>query len=384
MQYLTEQPKSAEDLANVLAQAAGRKQSIEIGGCFTKRAGAGPIAPPDVIVSTASMNRILAYEPSDLTISVEAGMPYAELARALAANRQMLPFDPPFSGRATIGGVIASNSSGPRRRLFGTARDLVIGMKFVTLEGKAVQSGGMVVKNVAGLDMAKLMIGSWGTLAAIASVNFKLLPLPAVARTFLIGVDSPAAAFQIRDHVIRSVLQPSAIDFLNAAAAAELGYRKALLAIEFGGNQAVLGRCEYELEAWAEAVEQSPGDAPKFWHDVHNFTPRFLDKFPEGVVVRTSTTLNDMPAAVESLDAPLVARAGSGVIYSYFNHPETAVDWMAAHPQWTSIIEYAPVSQKESLPLWPSPGGDMELMKRVKQMFDPDNLLNRGRYYRHF
>ena len=86
----------------------------------------------------------------------------------------MVPLDPPFSAGATVGGVVASNSSGPRRRLYGTARDLVIGMQFATLEGKLVQSGGMVVKNVAGLDMAKLMIGSFGTLAAIAVVNFKL------------------------------------------------------------------------------------------------------------------------------------------------------------------------------------------------------------------
>ena len=103
----------------------------------------------------------------------------AALARVhalLAANRQMVPLDPPFADGATVGGVIAANSSGPRRRLYGTARDLVIGMTFATLEGKLVQSGGMVVKNVAGLDMGKLMIGSFGTLAAIAVVNFKLAP----------------------------------------------------------------------------------------------------------------------------------------------------------------------------------------------------------------
>ena len=89
---------------------------------------------------------------------------------------------------ATVGGMVAANISGARRRLYGTARDLVIGMKFATLDGKLVQSGGMVVKNVAGLDMGKLMIGSFGTLAAIASVNFKLQPRPAVARTILFSL----------------------------------------------------------------------------------------------------------------------------------------------------------------------------------------------------
>ena len=169
------QPISPAELADTLACAASQRKTIELGGNFTKRAGAGPIACHDLTLSTSHLNRILAYEPRDLTISVEAGITYAELSRVLAPHRQMIPLDPPFSERATIGGIVASNSSGPRRRLFGTARDLVIGMKFATLEGKLIQSGGMVVKNVAGLDMAKLMIGSWGTLAAMTSINFKLL-----------------------------------------------------------------------------------------------------------------------------------------------------------------------------------------------------------------
>ena len=139
---------------------------------------AGPIEPADEQVSTSALGRVLQYEPRDLTISVEAGLPWRELTRVLAENRQMVPLDPPFGADATVGGVVASNSCGPRRRLYGSARDLVIGMKFATLEGKVVQSGGMVVKNVAGLDMAKLMIGSFGTLAAIAVVNFKVQPMP--------------------------------------------------------------------------------------------------------------------------------------------------------------------------------------------------------------
>ena len=147
---------------------------------------AGPIGHPDECISTARLDRVLEYEPRDLTISVEAGLPWKDLERTLAGNRQMVPLDPPFADAATVGGVVAANSSGPRRRLYGTARDMVIGMQFATLEGKLVKSGGMVVKNVAGLDMAKLMIGSFGTLAAIAVVNFKVLPAPEVERSFLL------------------------------------------------------------------------------------------------------------------------------------------------------------------------------------------------------
>jgi glycolate oxidase FAD binding subunit len=380
----TAPPETAEALADMLARAASDRKTIELGGNFTKRAGAGPIARSDVTVSTAGLDRVLAYEPRDLTISVEAGITYAELSRVLAPNRQMIPLDPPFSEKATIGGIVASNSSGPRRRLFGTARDMVIGMKFATLEGKLIQSGGMVVKNVAGLDMAKLMIGSWGTLAAITSVNFKLVPIPAVERTMLLGVDSPAAAFEIRDQLLRSVLQPSAVDFISLRAAAELGLKKALLAVEFGGNPAVIERSRRQMEKWCEAVELNEEEAALFWSRIHNFTPKFLETFGGGVMLRISTTLSGMCETIESLDGPVIARAASGVIYAYFSFPSSASKWMATNPKWTSVMEYSPATAKERLPLWPSPGGEIEMMKRVKEMFDPHNLLNRGRYYRHF
>jgi glycolate oxidase FAD binding subunit len=379
-----EQPRTAEELASALAHAAERRQTIELGGNFSKRAGAGPVPPCDVTVSTSQLNRILAYEPRDLTISVEAGITYAELSRALTPNRQMIPLDPSFPEKATIGGIVASNSSGPRRRLYGTARDLVIGMKFATLEGKVIQSGGMVVKNVAGLDMGKLLIGSWGTLAGMASVNFKLLPIPVVERTMLLGVDSPAAAFEIRDKVIRSVLQPSAIDFLSLRAAAELGHKKALVALEFGGNEDVIDRTRRELLQWGEPLEQSTEESLLLWSRIRNFTPKYLQKFPEAAMVRISTTLTGMREVVESLDGPVIARAGSGVVYAYFSLVDNATKWMAANPKWISVLEYAPSAGKEKLTLWPSPGTDMELMKRVKHMFDPQGLLNPGRYYGHF
>src|ERR1051325_8862308 len=192
--FLVLTPHTPEALAEALHAAASRKQTISLCGKATKRKMGGPVEPADVSISTRNLTRVLQYEPQDLTISVEAGIPYCSLARMLAENRQMVPLDPPFADNATVGGILAANSSGPRRRLYGTARDLVIGMKFATLEGKLIQSGGMVVKNVAGLDMGKLMIGSFGTLAAIVVANFKLLPMPEVERTFLLAFESAQEA----------------------------------------------------------------------------------------------------------------------------------------------------------------------------------------------
>src|SRR5205807_5904297 len=140
----------------------------------------------------------------------------------LAPRKQMIALDPPFFSRGTIGGVVASNSSGPMRRGFGTARDLVIGMSFATLDGKIIRTGGLVVKNVAGLDMGKLMIGSFGTLAAIAVVNFKVHPIPVKTRTFLWNFANVADAVSTRDTVLKSVLQPAAIDLVKTNGGCEL------------------------------------------------------------------------------------------------------------------------------------------------------------------
>ncbi|MGH9558032.1 MAG: FAD-binding oxidoreductase, partial [Bryobacteraceae bacterium] len=153
----TLQPETPAELAETLGCLASERRKIRFGGNFSKDRLAAAVEGTEASVSTCKMRRLLRYDPRDLTVGVEAGMPFAELERALAENRQMLPLDPGWRRESTVGGVLAANLSGPRRRLYGTARDMVIGMTFATLEGKLIETGGTVVKNVAGLDMAKLM-----------------------------------------------------------------------------------------------------------------------------------------------------------------------------------------------------------------------------------
>lgn len=368
----------------MLQEAAARGRTISLFGNSTKRRMAGPVEEAEVCISTNLLSRVLEYEPRDLTISVETGVRWCELTRLLAENRQMVPLDPPFSANATVGGVVASNSSGPRRRLYGSARDLVIGMKFATLEGKTVQSGGMVVKNVAGLDMAKLMIGSFGTLAAVAVVNFKLTPAPEQERSFLLAFDTLAAAIAARDSILRGVLQPAAIDLLNPAAAAAVGSRSWTLAIRAGGNAAAMDRYERELANMGNGVALDDSKQQTLWSYIENLTPQHLQNHAEGAVVRASCTLKGIEEAIGSFPGPALARAGTGVCYGYFLRSEDAAQWMAqaAAKKWKAVIEFSPESKKTSLELWPAPGGDFEIMKRVKHLFDPGNLLNRGRLYR--
>jgi len=385
--YFTDvvRPRSPEDLAEAMGWAAARHQTIELGGHFSKRMMGGPAAPANMTLSTSAMCRVLQYEPRDLTISVEAGISYRELSRLLAGHRQMIPLDPPFADTATIGGVIACNCNGPRRRLYGTARDLVIGMHFATLEGKLVESGGMVVKNVAGLDMSKLMIGSFGTLAAIAVVNFKLIPQPPCERSFRFSFASLDEALAARDAILKSPLDPAAIDLLNpsAAAAADLEKPAWILAVRAGGNAAAIARYDRELAAMgAHAIHMDQEVA--FWRAIHDFTPRFLAAHKDGAVVRVPSTLKELKAAIQPIPGPALARAASGVCYAYFEDAREAAVFAAetAREYSETVVEFAPENRKEAMVLWPAPGKDLEIMQRIKHMFDPQLLLNRGRLYR--
>jgi glycolate oxidase FAD binding subunit len=332
-------PENPEQLAALLCEAACEHRTIRLGGNFSKDRLGGPPAPADVTISTSSLNRLLQYEPRDLTVSVEAGMPFSELTAILAANRQMLPLDPPWSKQSTVGGVLAANLSGPRRRLYGTARDMVIGMTFATLEGKLINSGGMVVKNVAGLDMAKLMIGSFGTLAAIATVNFKVFPMPVASRTFVMEFATANEAFSERDRILSGVLQPSAIDIVNWPR----GFR---LLVRAGGNTAVLDRYTSELP-------QARIEDDAAWEPICEFPRRFLVANPDAKIVAMSMPLSKMRDVADKLDVPFIARAGSGIIYAHYlkDAPETPL------------------------------AGDFATMTKVKEMFDPERLLNRGRLH---
>ncbi|MBM3724875.1 MAG: FAD-binding protein [Acidobacteria bacterium] len=358
-------PDTPAGLAEALAAAGAARQRIRLGGAFTKNRMGGPVGPADAVVSTDRLTRVLQYEPKDLTISVEAGLRVAELNRVLAENRQMVPLDPPFGAQATVGGVLAANCTGPRRRLYGTGRDLVIGMKFATLRGELIQTGGMVVKNVAGLDMGKLLVGSFGTLAAMAVVNFKLIPMPPETGTFAQRFETAVDLLEARDRLVRGVLQPAAVDLLNPAAARRVGLDGFVLLVQAGGNRAVMARYASELTR-AEALDDG------IWERVREFTPEFLGEHASGMVERRWSTLEGMRAVME-LKEPVVARGGNGVAWVYHANGETY--------RGAGVMEWGPEDGTGRAAGWPEPGAELDVMRRIKNMFDPAGLLNAGRLY---
>ncbi len=374
------QPDGPQELAERLREAGESHRRIRVAGSSTKSEWLGGASDVDLEVGTERLDKILQYDPKDLTISVQAGMRFAELARVVAAERQMLPLDPPFFERATVGGVVAANSSGPRRRQYGTARDMVIGMRFARMNGHLVDCGGMVVKNVAGLDIAKLLIGSFGVLGAIVSVNFRLFPAPLGSRTFAMNFASAAEAAACRDKILSSVLQPCAIDALNPEGAKRLGREGYLLLIRAEGIEAVLDRFSRELDG-AEALEGATEEA--LWRGVREFVPEFLESHPAGVVAKASCTLSETAAVLESARHAAIVRAGNGVGYLCFPALEEYRQWKeeSAFRPWKHVIEFAHAGTLAGVERWPAPGGDFVWMEKVKQIFDPGHLLNPGGLY---
>ena len=149
------------------------------------------------MISLAGLTDLIEYNPSDLVVRAHAGMPFAALQAVVGAAGQRLALDPPEAG-ATLGGVVAANASGPRRHRYGTVRDLLIGVTFVLADGTVAHTGGKVVKNVAGYDLAKLLTGSYGTLAALADVTFRLHGQPAATVAVRTPVASIAAGRRAR------------------------------------------------------------------------------------------------------------------------------------------------------------------------------------------
>ena len=219
-------PRTAEELKDVVAWAAAEETPLEIQGAGSKR-GFGRPVEAETLVALDGLSGIGLYEPAELVMSAKAGTPLAEIEELLAENQQQLAFEPPdygallggAPGRATIGGVLACNLSGPRRIKAGAARDHFLGVQAVTGRGDLIKSGGRVVKNVTGYDLCKLFAGSFGTLAAMTEVTFKVLPAPEDARTLVLPAPDRTAAFAALRIAMASAYDVAGAAYLPAAAA---------------------------------------------------------------------------------------------------------------------------------------------------------------------
>jgi glycolate oxidase FAD binding subunit len=215
MPRLVVSPRDEAEVAAVLAAATADHVAVAVRGGGTKLDWGSPPERCDIVVSTTRIAGVVDHEPADLVCVVRAGTTLVRLQEQLGSvpgYRQRLMLDPPQGANATVGGVVATAASGPLRTRFGTARDLVIGASFVLSDGTTGRSGGKVVKNVAGFDVAKLLVGSLGTLAVITEVAFRLHPLPAASRTVVFASRSPGELCAFAAAVSRLQVTPSIVD----------------------------------------------------------------------------------------------------------------------------------------------------------------------------
>jgi glycolate oxidase FAD binding subunit len=379
-----------------------------------------PPAAADVAVSMAQFQRVLYYDPGDLTLGVEPGISLAQVQQLLAENGLFLPADPPYGDPpegpafgAAVGGLVATHASGPLRFAYGTWRDFVVGMKFVTGEGALVKTGGRVVKNVAGYDLSKMMIGSLGTLGIITEINFKLAPRPPESATFIFAFAQAEGALATRNRIVHSTWQPQAIELLDPRAAAladspDLSPEHWSLVVSVGGVSPVIERYRRDFNSLAHErqaasfneVEQE--DEKALWNALRSFLPALREANPATSVVKAALPISQIGpflaralqvAERYELPAAATAHAGSGIAFVYLHPPAGMADGARRMAQAATemihagnnlagrvTLPWCPTEVKRDVSPWGPLRDDFALMKKLKQQFDPDRILNPGRF----
>jgi glycolate oxidase FAD binding subunit len=367
---------SAEAVRDRLRDAAARATALRITGASTWLDAGRPTSTAET-VSTRELAGIVSYVPGDLTLTARAGTSLAEILDAAAAQRQWLALDPFGTDDGTIGATVATASAGPLSAAFGSPRDLVLGVEFVTGDARIVRGGGRVVKNVAGFDLTRLVTGSWGTIGVITEVTVRLHARPAVDETVAIPLgDDPAALDRCRALLRRSPFTPFACEVLNAPLAHALLGRDELVAlIRLGGNaDAVRGQRE-AVAALGRTIEV---DAD-VWRRLRAVEP------PHALVIRlsrppTELTRTWMTArAVDGAGGLVHANVARGVVRCVVPASEANADAVAEllrrRGDATGIGERLPPSVWALLP---PPMSRNLLPPRIKAAFDPKDLLNSG------
>ncbi len=382
------EPASVEMLAEVLAWASNARVGVVLRGGGTRIGWGRRPRPFDVVVSTRRLNRVLAHEHGDLTATVEAGAPLRAVNRELQRHRQWLPLDA-VDERATIGGAIATNDSGPLRQRYGTPRDLLIGIQLALTDGRVVKAGGNVVKNVAGYDLGKLVSGSFGSLAAIATATFKLAPLPAATSTIVATFSDRESAARAAAAVAGSQLEPSAFDADMTVGGVRASPPRLLLqfastraAVDAQIDRAVRLLVDAAVDVRVEEAER------ECWQDQSD---RFWS-IP-GTIVRCSWLPADLARVLTMADeiaracsVPIALRARAGVGAGHIRiEADTATAAAAVDRLRTSdvvthvVVVRATADVKSAVDVWGSLGDRGALVSAVKRAFDPADILNAAR-----
>ncbi len=384
----TETPKTAAEIVELVADAGAAGRTLEIVGGGTKH-GIGDAAPADAVLSLAGLSKVIDYAPEELVLTAQPGVTLAALEKLVAAQGQMLPFEPPHlgkllgaqsragGGKATLGGALAANLSGPRRIRAGAARDHFLGLQAVTGRGELIKAGGKVVKNVTGYDLSKLMAGSWGTLAVLTEVTIKVLPAARTEATLLLFGLPDARANEAMVAAMNAPVEVSGAAHLPQATAARapLKGQMAVTALRLEGFAAsVAARAEHlaaALKGFGRAERLDADHSRDFWLQIREVEAFHKDPRP---LWRISVP----PAAGAKVGEAVAGEAlydwGGGLVWLL-----SEVDQPSVRAAAKALGGHATLYRGDGPAFEPLDGALAALTARVKAAFDPKGVLNPGR-----
>ncbi|MCS6818073.1 MAG: FAD-binding oxidoreductase [Blastocatellia bacterium] len=396
-------PETSEEVAAVLRLAHAQDLAVVPMGSGRRLSFGNLPERVDILLSTRRMNRILEYEPADLTASLEAGCPLETFNRVALPYRQWLPFDPPDADRATVGGIAAADDFGPLRHGYGRPRDAIIGLEVAQADGTRIRAGGRVVKNVTGYDLNKLFVGSFGTLGIITRVNFKLRPLPEAEATLLFLDAAWETLASGAREILQSELLPAALLLANEAAMSPLGHGQKALLVRFLETAPAVAYQVERAKALAhslslELIELENEASRATWEKLsrlHRLIPTDLRLRLSVLPAHTVEALHTSERALsEWLDLPyLLAQPGTGIVHiggklgieSEADLPQVGHSITDLRTTWATrrgqvIVEHAPPKLKRHVDVWGDVGSSLPLMQALKRAFDPKRILSPGRF----
>ncbi len=385
------EPSTLEEAVEAVREAARDKKRLAfVGGGTDLHLGAPP-AGLDAVLKTGGLARVIEHAPSDQIVIAEAGLTLAALQVALAAHRQRVAIDPPLPARATLGGIVAANAFGPRRARYGSVRDLIIGVSIVRSDGTVARGGGKVVKNVAGFDLPKLMVGSLGTLGLIATVTFRLYPLPEQTSTLVLPGRSAREVRTLVGRLREAQLEPaSVVAFWKDGGTFDF-------AVRFEGfRKGVTEQCERfaslvlgETGTGCDALGTAAAEALWARHDALRSGPSFRAKLASLSSSIESIAAETLPPLLSTLESPgfvWYATLGLGFVTGEQRSNEglaAAVESARARLSrggGTLVMQAAPAAVRERVSIWGAPPAALDLMKSVKDRLDPSRRLSPGRF----
>jgi glycolate oxidase FAD binding subunit len=375
-------PESTEQIGVVLRLCSEVGATVVPWGGGTAMAIGNPPRQVDLVIKLDKLARVIEHDAPNLTVTAQSGTTLSALQSALAPQKQFAPIDAPFPERATIGGIVAANLNGARRAFYGGVRDLVIGMKVVLASGESIKAGGKVVKNVAGYDMCKLFVGSFGTLGIITEVTFKVSPTAESASTS-IARGTLMQARHFLEGLFLSRLLPAAVFLLRETTGND--WRVAVWCEGFAETVERHGRELQAMAARTGMTFESAVPEKHLWQSVRDF-PLAPDRVTYRVTVPRATVFDYLERAAVWNPSQIISDASMGIIWLAFPGKKTAIarfseiESTARERGGHALLFSAPAGLKTAVNVWGASPLTLSLMREIKSRFDPDALLNPGRF----